>query len=122
MRFLRSLRGRSLAQHDVHALGQLLEGLRGRRALVVGADARGDVGRERAAREPRRVAVDALARVAEEGDLVEELLVLVEDAGVVHHLAQAEDPRLAEEGMHVRGVEGRPRRVEVGGRARRRGP
>ena len=108
-------RRRSFPQHDVHALGQLLEGLGHARAFVVRADAGRDVGRELAAGKPGRVAVDRLGDVAEEGDLVEELLVLVEDAGVVHHLAQAEDPRLAEEGMHVRGVEGRPRRVEVGG-------
>ena len=108
--------GGPLPQHDVHALGQLFEGLGYARALVVRADAGGDVGRELAARKPGSVAVDRLGDVSEQGDLVEELLVLVKDAGVVHHFAEAEDPRLSEEGMHVGGVEGRPCRVEIGGR------
>ena len=44
---------------------------------------------------------------------VEKMLVLVEHAGIVHHLSEAEHPRLAQEWVHVRRVERGSRRIEA---------
>ena len=54
------LRLATLPYHDGHSLGDLLPGLLQRSALVVGRNARGDVGVETEAAQARSMAVDAI--------------------------------------------------------------
>ena len=83
---------RPLAEHEVHAAGELVERLDGIGALMVGDDARRRIGVEVCARHERRVPVyQAGDGVARRRDARERLPVCREDAGGVHHLAETED-------------------------------
>ena len=92
------LLGRALADHEVHAASQLLASFLERRRLVVGVRAGGEVGVERLAAEAGGVAVDGA--VARGGELVEDARLRLDDAGEVHHLAQA-DGALELQGLSI---------------------
>ena len=95
----------TLAQHHVHAAGELVEGLLDTRVLVVGDDARGGIGVEIVAARHGRMTVNLTGnRLGAHRDAAAGLLVGPIDAGEVHHLAQAEDgPAIfVHERLHVR--------------------
>ena len=108
-------RRRALADHDPHPQAALLERLLVRRAFVVAADPGREVRVQRGAREAGGVTVDVA--VAGRGDLGDRVLVPGDDRGVVHHLGQADRPRLRPQQLgDVLGCEGRPRGLERRGR------
>ena len=103
-------RVRRLAQQHPGALAALLERLGERRRLVVGRDARGEVGVQLRAVDARRVSVDALA--LRQRDL-RELGGRARDHGrEVHHLGQAQHPVARQDLRQVGERERRPRRLE----------
>ena len=83
--------GRALAQHDVHATADALVHLLDGGALVVSQDAGGGVGVEVFAVDRGSVAVDDLAVLLGEDDLVQRGAVGAQDAGEVHKFAEAEN-------------------------------
>ena len=93
------LRDRALSYHYVHAQSELFDDLSDGSALVVGRHARRDVGVQILTAQPRSVSVYALVRGHR--DLIEQPFVLEENAGVVHHLAEAQNPLLSQEGVQV---------------------
>src|SRR5438552_3085378 len=80
-------RGGAFADHDPHPEPALLKRLLVARALVIAPDPGGEIGGERAAGEPRCVAVDAAVPGEPRGlDLRERLIRAAHDAREVHHL------------------------------------
>ena len=81
-------RDRSLAEQHPHAEAPLLQGFLEGDCLVVGADARGDVGVERRAANARRVAVHMVGKAGRQ--LRELSRVAGDDAWEVHHLGDSD--------------------------------
>ncbi len=86
------LRHRALADQHGHALADLLQRFLGRRGLVVGADAGGEIAVEIESAHERRVAVDMT--VGEGRDLGEAGRIAREDAGKVHELRKPDHLRM----------------------------
>ena len=80
-----------------------------RAAFVVAADARGAVGIEILAQNGRCVAVDELAGVLGDEQLVEHAIVRADDADVVHKLAQTQNILAQDRLLHLLGVDHRAR-------------
>ncbi len=112
--------GRALADHHDQAAAQLLARLLQPSRFVVGADAGGGVGVERGPAEAGRVAVDRQAAGAGRGELRQHVGVGGEDAGEVHHLAEAGDTGAVERGGDGGRVEDRAARLARRGRDARR--
>ena len=96
----------ALAQHHVHAAGDLVERLLDARVLMVSDDARGGIGVEVVAGRHGGVPVHLAGYgLRTDRDATAGLLVSAVDAGQVHHLAQAEDGAavLVHEGLHIGG-------------------
>ena len=93
--------GGALPDHDDLAPLQLGDGVVGVVALVVGIDPGGNIGVQVVAHKARGVAVDLFVVGLGGNDLLDDLAVRPNDAGVVHHLRQALDP-----GVVVEGVDG----------------
>ncbi len=102
-----------LADKDVHAQPQLLQRFLDRHTFVVRADARSHVCVEVLARQPGCVAIQHTR--PKRLDLVQGALVLVHHARVVHHLAQAQHPRVALQRGNVLRLEIRAGGRHVGG-------
>ena len=83
--------GRAFAQHDVHAAADALMHLLDGGALVVSQDAGAGVGVEIFAIDGGGMAVDDLAVLLRQDDLVQRGAVGVQDAGEVHKFAEAEN-------------------------------
>ena len=95
----------ALAQHHVHAAGDLVERLLDARVLMVSDDTRGGIGVEVVAGRHGRMTVHLAGnRLRAHRDTVTGFLVRTVHAGQVHHLAQAEDRTavLVHKGFHVR--------------------
>ncbi len=112
--------GRALADHHGQAAAQLRARLLQPGRFVVGADAGGGVGVERGPDEAGRVAVDRQAAGAGRGELRQHVGVGGEDAGEVHHLAEAGDTGAVERGGDGGRVEDRAARLARRGRDARR--
>ena len=108
-------RRRPLAQVDVQAFGGLFLRLRRAGALVVGGDARGDVGVQALPLRAGGVAVDDLAEGAGRGDLLHGFGVLADHPGEVHELAETEEGVLAQQLRRLRRGEGGAARFKGGG-------
>ena len=89
--------GGALADHDELAAAELRQRVLDVGALMVGVDARGDVGVKILARQARRVAVDLLVVRLRGDDLRDDLRVVVDDAVGVHHLGKALHSRVVVE-------------------------
>ena len=114
------LRGRPLADPDVHPAAHLLVRLGAREALVVRADAGADVGVQVEPGEERRVAVDRDAPPAGVLHLRDDGGVAEEEARDVHDLGEPEHVRQAVERREVLRGERGARRLEVRRRDARR--
>ena len=90
---------RSLAEEDPHAEAPLLQGFFEGDRLVVGADARGDVGVERGAANSGRVAVHVVGQAGRQ--LRQLSRVAGDDAGEVHHLSDADRAAPAQQALDV---------------------
>ncbi len=108
-----------LADEEVHPAAQLLPRLLELGGLVIRADARRRVGVERRPRQPRRMPVHR--PVAGGLDLGQHLGHAQKDAGVVHHLGQADDARVFEKQPQIGRLQLRTRGLHVGGRHTGRG-
>ncbi len=97
---------RAVAGLNVHAHTQLGDDVLGRDALVARAHAGGDVGVEAAVLlRDGVVAGHALAGLEGLGDLADRVLLAAEDAGEVHHLAEAHDVVPVHGLGHLRGID-----------------
>jgi len=103
-----------LADEDDHALLQLLARLVNGGALVVAADASGNVGVQVAPAQAGAVPVQDAPAVRR--DLAQHARIGEDDAGIVHHLSQAQHPGMVAQRRQVGGVEGCARRLHVRGR------
>jgi hypothetical protein len=107
---------RALANHDVHAGLQFFARLFQPRALVVAGYARGDIGVQVDARQPRGVTVDRFARAFGQGDFAQDLGIGAQHTGIVHHFRQPQDAFLFHEGPQVVGRQPGARGFHSGGR------
>ncbi len=114
------LRGRALADPDVHPEADLLVRLGAREALVVRADAGADVRVQVEAGEERRVPVDRNAPAARVLHLRDDAGVAEEETRDVHHLGEPEHLRQVVERREVLRRERGARRLEVRRRDARR--
>ena len=97
---------RALAQHHIHAAGQLIERLLGNRRLVVGDNTRCGIGVEVFAGNKWRMAVDLLGRrLVGSVDASAGLRIGHKDTRQVHHFAQTKDIAriLGKKRLHVSG-------------------
>ena len=106
----------TLADHDVHAGRELLQGFGRCGALVVARNAGRDIRRQIFAGKAGSVAVDRLAVSARGVDFFQNLRVAVQHPRVVHHLAQGDDARVLEKRLQVGGRKPCAGRLHVGGR------
>ena len=104
--------GGALADHDKLAALELGNGVVELGALVVGVDARGDVGVEVVALEAGRVAVDLLVVRLRGDNFLHDLRVGVDRADEIHHLGQPLHARIVIEAVDGAVVEVRARLVE----------
>ena len=104
----------ALPQHDMHSGSQLLSRLIYGGALVIRADAGSDVGRQIPPREAGRVPVHRPA--LRQCQLGHHLCISQEDAGIVHHLRQAQDPILLHERSEILCPQACSSRLQIGGR------
>ena len=81
--------GCAVADHDELAVAQLRHGVVHIGALVVGIDARRDIGSQSLAGQAGRMAVDLLVVRLRRNDLGDDLLVAADDTDIVHHLGKA---------------------------------
>jgi hypothetical protein len=91
-----------LADHHVHSQPQLLQGFRGRPALVVAHHPGGVVCSQLLARKVRSVPVNDLGV---QGELGHDPVVGGHDARIIHHLAHPEDAPFADEPPEVDAAE-----------------
>ena len=97
---------RAIAQHHIHAAGQLIERLLGNRRLVVGDNTRCGIGVEVFAGNKWRMAVDLLGRrLVGSVDASAGLRIGHKDTRQVHHFAQTKDIAriLGKKRLHVSG-------------------
>ncbi len=97
---------RALAQHHIHATGQLIERLLGNRRLVVGDNARRGISIEVLAGNERRMAINLLGRrLVGSIDASTGLGVGHKDTRQVHHFAQTKDiaRMLGKKRLHISG-------------------
>ena len=80
---------RAVADHDELAVAQLRHGIVHIGALVVGIDARRDIGSQSLAGQAGRMAVDLLVVRLRRNDLGDDFLVAADDTDIVHHLGKA---------------------------------
>ena len=103
---------RALAHQDEHALGQLFAGLIELGALVVGADAGGQIAVERQAAQQGGMAVDVPP--GEGRELREQGRIARDHARVVHDLGETKGGRIARERHQVVDLEPGARGLEFG--------
>jgi len=103
---------RAFANQNVHPGAQLFPRLFEIRALVVGADARRQVGIEGPSRKQRRMAI--AEAIGKKKDLLQYVREAGRGARVVHHLGQAENPFFVLEGGKVGGAQFRTGSLQGG--------
>ena len=86
---LEVVRSRAVADHDELAVAQLRHGIVHIGALVVGIDARRDIGSQILAGQAGRMTVDLLVVRLRRNDLGDDFLVAADDTDIVHHLGKA---------------------------------
>jgi hypothetical protein len=106
---------RLLLHHDPQPLAQLFMELGGRRQGVVGADAVGDVARQRRPRQRGHVPLEAEAGGRPGTHDRDQVRVAVDQALEVHDLAQRHHAGLARQRRDVLGPDRRVGRLDVGG-------
>ena len=103
----------AFADEDLHAEADFLQGAFEAETLVVGGDARAHIFLQVDTRHCGGMSVDGFVVFLRGGNLAHQFGVVVDDAGVVHHLREVIDVGRGHQFFDVVGINGEARRLEI---------